>query len=125
MNMVAKILAAFGVSLAALAGSAQAQDAGQGGRVFARCAICHSVTPGKGPTIGPNLKAVVGRKAGAVPKYVYSSAMSQSRIVWDKAVLDRFLTQPSKLVPGNKMAFAGISSPKDRADLIAYLDTLK
>lgn len=120
---------AFALVLATLflgkATSAAAEDAAAGEKVFMRCSICHSVTPGAGSTIGPRLNGVIGRKAGAAPGYQYSKAMAGSGLTWTKSNLDQYLTNPQKLVPGNKMAFAGLPNANDRANLIAYLATRK
>jgi cytochrome c len=117
------ILAAFA---AVSANSALAAgNAANGAGVFDRCAICHSNTKTGGNKIGPNLFGVVGRKAGTYPGFSYSSAMTSSGIVWTDAKLDAFITSPQTAVPGNKMPFGGLSNAMQRADLIAYLDTLK
>jgi cytochrome c len=109
------------VSTSALA----AGNAANGAGVFDRCAICHSNTKTGGNKIGPNLFGVVGRKAGTYPGFSFSSALTSSGVVWTNAKLDAWITSPSALVPGNKMPFSGISNAGQRADLIAYLDTLK
>lgn len=103
--------------------SADAADAAQGEHAFAKCVLCHA----KGNTngIGPGLLGVIGRHAGSVPGFRYSSAMKSSNIVWDEKSLDAFLTAPQKAVPGNTMPFAGIPNEQERTDLIAYLETLK
>jgi cytochrome c len=64
---------------------------------------------------------VVGRKAGSLEGYSYSSAMKAQTFVWDPAHLDLWLTNPSALVPGTAMAFAGLPSESDRQAVIAYL----
>lgn len=107
------------------AGSAQAADAGAGKTVFNRCAICHSNVKGAPNKIGPNLFGIVGRKAGLTPNFSYSGAMKNSGITWNAAKLDLYLTHPAQVVPGTRMAFAGIANAQQRADLIAYLATLK
>ena len=99
-------------------------DAANGAKLFAQCKICHSVEPGKNG-LGPSLHDVVGRKAGTEAGFTYSPAMKNSGLTWTDAELSDYLRAPMKLVPGTKMAFAGIASDKDRADVIAYLDTLK
>ena len=102
-----------------------AGDPAAGKRSFVQCGICHNVGAGEASTIGPNLHGVVGAKAGARPGYAYSPAMKKSGLVWNAATLDRFLTKPGATVPGTKMAFPGIAAAKGRADIIAYLTTLK
>jgi len=113
------------VSQQVLAQTAPAGDAGKGKLVFLECQGCHAVAPGGPALVGPDLDGVVGRKAASLPGYDYSAALKSSGLVWNDANLDRWLTDPSQLVPGTKMAFAGIDSPALRADVIAYLGTLK
>ncbi|WP_121050524.1 c-type cytochrome [Sphingosinicella microcystinivorans] len=108
------------VSLPAYAGG----DAAAGAAVFKRCAICHSVDPGKKTAMGPNLSGVVGRKAGT-GEFNYSPAMKDSGIVWTSEKLDAFLLKPAATVKGTRMAFAGLPQPNDRANVIAYLATRK
>jgi cytochrome c len=110
--------------LAAAAAPAMAQDAAAGAALFKqRCSTCHSVTPGQTSSLAPNLAGVVGRKAASTT-FSYSAALKASGLTWDPATLDKFLTSPMKLVPGTRMLIP-VSDPKQRADLIAYLATLK
>jgi cytochrome c len=112
------------LSMALLAASgAHAQDAAAGGMAFQQCAECHS--PSNADGAGPGLKDVVGRRAGSKPGFVYSSAMKKATVVWDAATLDAFLADPRAVVPGTTMAYAGDDDAKERADLVAYLKTLK
>jgi len=92
-------------------------DPVHGKTVYQACMGCHSIDE---DDVGPRHRGVVGRTAGTVPGYAYSPALKGSHIVWDQANLDRWLTNPQALVPGAKMFFA-MPSPKDRADVIAYL----
>ncbi len=115
------LLVAVTLSLG-LAG-AHAQDAAAGGMSFMACADCHS--PGTADGVGPGLKGVYGRKAGAKPGFVYSPAMAKSTTVWDDKTLGAFLANPREALPGTTMGFPGEDDPKARADLIAYLKTLK
>lgn len=117
------IAAAAGVLLATSADAAG--NAANGASVFERCAVCHADTRGAPNKIGPNLFGVIGRKAGTYPGFSYSAAMQSSGIVWTSAKLDAYIASPATAVPGNKMPFAGISNAGQRADLIAYLATLK
>jgi len=74
--------------------------------------------------LGPNLYKVVGRKAGLLPNYGYSSAMQSADFVWDKATLDRFIANPDSVVNGNKMKpYGGLASSADRAKLVDFLET--
>lgn len=108
-------------TVAFAAAGASTGDVSHGATVFARCAACHSISKTSIGGIGPNLAGVVGRKAGSLPGYRYSSAMKNSGLVWNEATLARFLAAPSQVVPGTKMTFTGLSSPKDRVDVIALL----
>ncbi len=92
-------------------------DAVAGMRLYQSCMGCHSLDENE---IGPRHRGVVGRRAGSVPGYAYSSALRSSGIVWTPLNLDQWLTNPQKKVPGAKMFFS-VAKPKDRADIIAYL----
>lgn len=96
-------------------------DASAGAKVFAQCSACHAVGAGAQNNVGPVLNGVMGRAAGTYPGYRYSSAMRKSGITWDEATLREYLRGPDKVVPGTKMAFAGIASDEDLANVIAYL----
>ena len=97
-------------------------DATKGEAVFVQCKTCHDVAVNK---IGPHLQGVVGRKAGSIADFSYSAANKNSGITWTPEKLFQYLEKPQRVVPGTKMTFAGISDPQKRADLIAYLGTLK
>jgi len=102
-----------------------AGDATAGASVFQnQCAMCHSVTPGT-VGIGPSLAGVYGKPAASSPGYQYSPALIAAKLVWNDATLDKFLTSPQSDVPGTKMPFAGMTDAGQRADVIAYLATLK
>ena len=89
------------------------------------CSVCHSVQKTGGPTEGPNLLGVVGRKAGSEPEFTkYSAALKASNLTWSKKNLDKFLTSPWEMVPGTFMPIQ-ISDDKTRTDVVAYLATLK
>ena len=96
-------------------------DAKAGATIFAQCSACHAVGAGAQNNVGPVLNGVVGRPAGSFPGYRYSSAMRKSGLTWDEATLTQYLHGPDKLVPGTKMAFPGVASDKDVADVIAFL----
>ena len=117
----------IGASLLAgamVAAPAMAQDAAAGATLFrSRCLACHVVTPGQKGVLAPNLSGVAGRKAGSTT-YNYSPALKASGLKWDPATLDSFLTAPMKKVPGTRMVIS-IPDAKQRADVVAYLSTLK
>ncbi|MBH1991332.1 MAG: cytochrome c family protein [Sphingomonadaceae bacterium] len=121
--IIARNLTMLTFAVAAMAATpvlAQAGDAAKGKTVFARCALCHDVKPGP-KKMGPNLAGLFGRTSGTTAGFTYSPAMQKAKIRWDAKTLDAFLTKPSGLVPGNRMAFAGVPVAADRANLIAYL----
>jgi len=115
------------VCLAAGAGlglrDAQAQDVQKGRKVFEQCAACHSAQAHNG--VGPSLKGIIGRQAGTAPGFHYSHAMKKFGKNWDASTLDAYLANPQAVVPGNVMPFSGLPSAEDRANLVAYLGTLK
>ena len=99
-----------------------AGDAGAGRQVFRKCQACHSLDAGKNG-LGPSLADIVGEKAAAVPGYNFSPAMKASNLTWDAATLDAYLTDPQKVVPGNKMPFPGLKTERERSAVIALLAT--
>ena len=102
-----------------------APDPVRGARMFLQCRACHTVTPGGANIVGPNLAGIFEAKAATRPGYVYSSALTQSGLVWTVPALDRFLTRPNQAVRGNKMVYAGMPDARSRSDVVAYLKTLK
>jgi len=102
-----------------------AGDAVQGKAVFARCAICHNVEKDGGNGVGPNLFGIAGRKAATVDGFNYSAPLKASGVVWTDDNLEKWIAGPAKMLPGTKMAFAGITNKGQIADVIAYLHTLK
>ncbi|UVO52483.1 cytochrome c family protein [Sphingomonas sp. SUN019] len=95
-------------------------NAASGKTVFIQCKTCHEVTPGVNK-IGPSLAGIVGRKASSIATFTYSPANHNSGITWTPEKLFQYLENPQRVVPGTKMAFAGIPDPQKRADVIAYL----
>jgi len=108
--------------VAALAQSAAAADVEHGRQLFVACAACHSDRP---DALGPSLKGIVGRKAGARDDFRYSGPMKRAGFAWDEANLREYLADPQAKVKGNRMPFSGLSDPKDLDDMVAYLATLK
>jgi cytochrome c len=117
--------AAFAASLMLPFAAQAGGNAVQGKTYFNRCAICHSNAKGAPNRIGPNLFGVVGRKAGSLPNFFYSGAMKKSGITWSHEKLEAYIAKPQAVVPGNRMAFAGVSSHQQVEDLVAYLETLR
>jgi len=88
-----------------------------------RCSVCHSLQPAPGK-MGPPLAGVVGRKAGTVTGFAYSSALKASGVTWTVDKLDAFVKAPSKTVPGTKMLL-GAPDDQQRAAVIQYLGSVK
>lgn len=109
------------VDIATLLASA---DVEKGKKVFSKCKACHKVEDGANGT-GPHLFNVVDRAIGAIAGYGYSSALADKGGNWDVTALDGFIEKPKAWAPGTKMSFAGLKKPTDRANLIAYLQTIK
>jgi|SRR5450830_37851 len=119
----AALAAAITLSAVSVSMSAMAQDVNAGKLVFAQCAACHTVTAANG--IGPGLLGIVGRKSASSPGFRYSPALKRANLTWDEKNLDAYIADPQKLLPGNVMPFSGIADAKQRADLIAYLNSVK
>ncbi|MGC2809027.1 MAG: cytochrome c family protein [Bradyrhizobium sp.] len=113
--------AAGGQALDSLLASASAE---RGAQIAKQCQICHNVEEGKGPKIGPDLYGVVDRPVASQPGFSYSAALKAKGGKWTFAALNKWITNPRADVPGTSMTFAGLSRDKQRADVIAYLDTL-
>jgi cytochrome c len=94
-----------------------------GARAFRKCSACHRAVEGENAT-GPYLYGVVGRNIDSIDGFTYSGALEQVAEIWTPENLNGFLEGPSSWAPGTTMGFAGISDPEERANLIAYLDSL-
>lgn len=120
-------IAALGFALlpGGIGTASAAGDPAAGKAVFqSNCSICHSPQDGHN-SIGPTMFGVVGRETGAVSGYSYSTGNKGAHLTWDAATLDKYLESPRTVVQGTKMTYAGLKDPAKRADLIAYLATLK
>lgn len=119
-------LAALAIGAVALPSlAANPGDAARGQTLFnQRCGTCHTVVAGATKPMGPNLRGVVGRKAGSAAGFRYSAALKASAFTWDTAGLDAYLTAPARKVPGTTMMIA-VPQAQDRADLIAFLAAQK
>ena len=98
-------------------------DASAGEKVFRKCSACHKAVEGEN-AVGPYLYGVVGREVDTAAGYNYSGALEQVVDVWSPENLNHFLTNPQGFAPGTTMGFAGLKKVEDRANVIAYLDSL-
>jgi len=120
--LTAILLVAAQPSLAQQAGGGAA--GGEDGQLAFNnvCRTCHTTREGDN-RLGPNLHKIIGRKAGSLPNYGYSSALKGADLVWDRATLDRFIANPDQVVSGHKMKpYGGVASAADRAKIIAFLE---
>ena len=95
----------------------------RGTSVAKQCELCHNLGKGQGNKIGPNLYGVVGRKVASEAGFNYSPQLKAKGGTWTFDALDKWLLNPRADVPGTLMTFAGIGSEKQRADVIAYLNS--
>jgi cytochrome c len=117
---------AIAMLVAATAGLAPAPafaaDAAHGKVLYQTCVACHSERP---DALGPSLKGVVGRKAGALEDFRYSGPMKRANLTWDDATLKAYIADPQATVKGNRMPFGGLKGAGDVDDVVAYLKTLQ
>ena len=124
---IAKLISLCAASAIVMAASGvlAAGDIAKGKKLAKKCKTCHTLNEGGKNRLGPNLFDILDKPAGAVKGYKYSKAMSSSGIVWDGATFKDFVKKPKKVVKGTKMSFAGIKKATQRADLLAYFETLR
>jgi cytochrome c len=97
-------------------------DIAKGQKTFAKCASCHTIEQGGAAGLGPNLYGTLGANV-ASHSFAYSDALKGKGGKWDWASMNEWLTNPAGYAPGTKMTFAGLSDPKERANLLAYLNS--
>ena len=112
------VLPAAAAAASASASASAGGDAERGKAVYSRCIACHALAYDR---TGPRHCGLLGRRAGSVPGFAYSSAMKRSGIVWTPATLDAFLADPMGTLPGTSMGYAGVKDAGERADLVSYL----
>jgi cytochrome c len=117
--MMSAAVAAAAITVSASA--ALAQDVAAGQHSFNKCLPCHAVGSDAENKIGPQLNGLDGRHSGTAPNYSYSDANKNSGIVWGEATFKDYIKNPAAVVPGTKMAFAGIKNEQEINDLWAYL----
>ena len=117
-------LCAASVVFIAASGALAAGDIAKGKRLAKKCTVCHTLNKGGKNKLGPNLFGIMGKPAASVKGYKYSKAMASSRIIWDEVNFTEFLTRPKKFLKGTKMSYFGLKKASQRADLLAYFNTL-
>ena len=122
MCRVLSLLVLAAIASVAVLSAAKAADApDKEAQLFRSCAACHSLQPDVNMT-GPSLHGLWGRKAGTLKSFArYSAALKASNVVWNDQSLDAWLKNPAQFIPHHSMPFPGISDPKARQALIAYL----
>ena len=119
------VLAAGFLSVqAAMATDLPEGDASRGEKLFSACAGCHQVGEGAQNKVGPHLDGLIGRTAGSVAGFKYSSAMraaGEAGMTWTAANIAEYLEKPREFIPGNRMSYRGMPRAKDRADLVSWL----
>jgi cytochrome c2 len=124
MVKLAAAALAVALALAGLIGAASADEAASGAEVFLlRCSTCHGGSRLANLPIGPSLAGIIGTRAGTQASGVHSRAMIDSGIVWDRASLRRFLSDPQSGIPGTLMA-VGVANPAELESLLDYLESL-
>ncbi|MDF1803728.1 cytochrome c family protein [Thalassovita sp.] len=98
-------------------------DLEKGAKVFGKCKACHKLEAGVNAT-GPSLYGIVNRTVGTEAGFGYSGKLVAVADTWTPEHLDAFLASPKGFAPGTKMSFAGLKKITDRANVIAYLDSL-
>ncbi|MFG1297770.1 c-type cytochrome [Xanthobacter variabilis] len=96
----------------------------KGATVAKKCGACHNFAEGAGAKVGPDLYGVVGRDVASVEGFAYSAAMKAKGGKWTPEAINAFITNPKSAVPGTAMGFAGLPKAVDRANIIAYLNSL-
>jgi len=128
--------AAYSVEVAATGGEAEPADLGppfadlyaaadvtKGEKLYGQCKACHKLDGTNGT--GPHMNGVVGREIGKEVGFAYSASVAEHGGTWTPELLNQWLIKPKDLIAGTKMAYAGMKKPEDRANLIAYLATVK
>lgn len=99
-----------------------AGDPAAGEKVYNRCKACHQIGEGAANAVGPELNGVIGRPAGKLEGYAFSTGLAEADFTWDQAHLQEWLQGPKKMIPTTKMIFPGIKKEQDFANLLSYLE---
>lgn len=99
-------------------------DIERGKKVAQKCVQCHVFSKDGGNRVGPNLWGVVGGKIRHMANFIYSKAFEAMNGIWDTKSLNEFLYKPNQFAKGTKMSFVGLKNPQERADVIAYMNSM-
>lgn len=112
-------------ALASAAGANLVGNVNKGGDYFDEdCGECHSLKPGK-VNKGPSLFGVMNRPSASQTNYVYSDTLKAAKWIWTAERVDAYLKSPRTVVPKGRMKYDGIADAQSRADVIAFLSTIK
>jgi cytochrome c len=114
-----------GVLVVASTGAALAQDVAAGEQSFNKCRPCHDVGPEAKIKLGPPLNGIDGRKSASYPGFNYSDAVKGLGITWNAAEFKKWVSNPSAMAPGTRMAFSGIKDDMEIGNLWSYIDQFK
>ena len=98
-------------------------DVAKGEAIFKKCVACHTIAAGGANGIGPNLHGTLGKPLAGHAGFGYSDALKSKGGTWTFEAMDEWLSNPKKYAPGNKMTFAGLGSPEDRANVLLYINS--
>lgn len=98
-------------------------DMSKGEAIFKKCVACHTIAQGGANGIGPNLWGTVGKPLAGHAGFAYSDALKSKGGTWTFEALNEWLSNPKKYAPGNKMTFAGLGNPEERAAVLLYLNS--
>jgi len=99
-------------------------DVSRGENSAKKCAACHTFNKGGRTLVGPNLWGIVGRPKASEAAFSYSAALKSKGGSWTIDDLSQFISNPKGMIPATNMTFAGVPRGSERADIIAYLNTL-
>ncbi len=114
---------AGGVAVVPIATLLATADIAKGEAVFKKCTACHTIAAGGANGIGPNLQGVLGKPLASHAGFAYSDALKSKGGNWTFEAMNEWLANPRKYAPGNKMTFAGLGAPEDRANVLLYLNS--
>ena len=98
-------------------------DIAKGEAIFKKCVACHTIAAGGANGIGPNLHGTLGKPLASHAGFAYSDALKSKGGTWTFEAMSEWLANPKKYAPGNKMTFAGLGNPEERAAVLLYINS--